>query len=310
MIGMDDDEAGGGGWVMPEVVDKNDESIKAKFGIDGPQSKETVGKVFNTLHAFIQAGGLKDYPDVIKTGDWIDLEGGLKVDAYGGISSSYSDTDENKGAISLAAGSGDPNPKLRLVVVGINSFQKGKGSGDNYTVEANDGVDHVVFHFKDVPGQHQMRAPNTNSTGYENSRMREYVTGNFLDGLENAGVPKGVLWRPKRYVSAGINGSGASELSDLLWLPTERELFGDGPYTEKEPPYTACPLSADGETAENQARLEYYSSDALRGKLGMYWISSVRFADWALFCGVLYTGIVSANGAPVVLDCAPAFCVK
>jgi hypothetical protein len=299
MIGMDDDEAGGG-WTGPEVVDKNDESIKAKFGIDGPQSKETVEKVFDTLHQFIQAGGLEQFPDAIKIGDWIDLEGGLAVDASEGQEGA------NGGEISLGAGSGEDEPKLRLVVVGINSFRSGKGSNKKYEETANDGVDHVVFHFMDAPGKHRMKATDTSSGGYEESEMRDYVTGNFLEGLEKAGVPEGVLWGPKRYVSSEWNGTDVSELSDLLWLPTVWELYENGTGYGSSTKYVA-----DGETEKNQARLEYYTSNALCAKSSVYWLASVTTVSASAFCGVYTDGFTSGNyGVAVLVGCAPAFCVQ
>jgi hypothetical protein len=298
---LKDTDAGGGGWTMPIVVNKDSKSIKAKFDIEGPQSVKTVKKVFNTLHEFIQAGGLEQFPDVIKTGDWIDLEGGLEVDAYGGQEGA------NGGEILLDAGNGVSNPELRLVVVGINSFRSGRGADGNYEETANDGVDHVVFHFKGIPGKHRMNATGSTDGGYAISEMRDYVTGNFLVGLRNAGVPEEVLWGPKRHVSAGMNGSGASVLSDLLWLPTARELYENN----EDYNWPEGALAADGETAENQARLEYYTSDyscEKSGALTYYWLASVYPTEPWFCMSFSGTGVASSGNSGG--GCAPAFCVK
>jgi hypothetical protein len=136
--------------------------------------------------------------------------------------------------------------------------------------------------------------------------MRDYVMGNFLDGLEKAGVPKGVLWGPKRYVSAGMNGSGVSELSDLLWLPTVWELYENGVDYE----YSDSKLAAAGETAENQARLEYYTDSDSCTKSNWYWLASAYAAGASSFCHVNGSGITTNYGASSAGGCAPAFCVQ
>jgi hypothetical protein len=290
-------------------------SVKEKFGIpETVTGKDGVEAAFQELSAFIRNGGLKEdlgkAPEkrVIKTGDWIDLGGGLKVSAYG-----EGQTGANGGEISLAA----DDPKGRLVIVGINSFRHGKGSGGAYAETANNGVEHVVFHFQDVPGKHRMNAQSSNGGGYEASEMREYLvpvekngeavggSGNFLAGLLNAGVPESVLWGPKRHVSAGGNVSTASELSDLLWLPTEREMFENGKDDEG-----GGPFSGGGETAANQARLEYYASNALRQKSQKSWLSSALYGDSQTFLTLINQGFLEADEANVTdLFFVPAFCV-
>jgi hypothetical protein len=76
-----------------------------------------------------------------------------------------------------------------------------------------------------------MNAEDTNEGGYAASEMRKYLTtveeddgsGKFLVGLENAGVPRDVLWAPVRYISTKVTDTA---LTYLLWLPTEREVAG------------------------------------------------------------------------------------
>ncbi|GMO36882.1 MAG: hypothetical protein Ta2F_12920 [Termitinemataceae bacterium] len=59
------------------------------------------------------------------------------------------------------------------------------------------------------------------TTGYLGSAMREYIVNNFLTGLENAGVPKDVLWPPIRRVASRGNGVPTEQtVKDDLWLPT------------------------------------------------------------------------------------------
>jgi hypothetical protein len=294
----------------PDVIDASNPSIKAKFGIDSTGT-DGVKKTFNTLSAYIQAGGLEDENNVIRLGDWIDLEGGLTVGAYDGWGS-FTATNTDLGS--------DKGYLLRLIVVGINSFHSGRGmidsntitqNGDTngkYDITDNDATPHVVFQFQNIPVKHRMNSTDTNAGGYAASKMRSYVTGNFLAGLKNAGVPEGTLWAPKRIVSLR-NGQG--ELEDLLWLPTEREMFGKN----------ANSVSAD-ETEENQARLEYYDSNGKRKKhLGdsssmRYWLASPSYREVysgvnRVFCAVGGTyGATDYNEAGAYHGCVPAFCVR
>jgi hypothetical protein len=262
---------------------------------------------FNALHEFIQAGGLAS--GTVKLGDWIDLEGGLAVEAYDGT--------DNKGgggfnhnatkAVEKVYNKGAAWGTLcRLIVVGVNSFN---GKNDNDTP-------HVVFQFQNIPVTRRMNATNTNEGGYAESEMRTYLTGNFLAGLKIAGVPDGVLWAPVRYLSAGTNGKGATKITDKLWLPTKREMTGSGTY------------SADGETVDNQARLAYYTDnntrlkawdgdssdnypDMKKGTGEWYWTGSARYDRSDLFCNVHDNGSDTASySASSAGGVAPAFCVK
>jgi hypothetical protein len=128
-------------------------------------------------------------------------------------------------------------------------------------------------------------------------------------------VPDGVLWGPERCLSAGVDGTGTTKITDKLWLPTEREMFGEGKY------------SANGETADNQAWLEYYTDSSTRIKAWwedtsdyypdmksgygkMYWEGSAYSGGSASFCGVYYNGYATNNGASDAKGVAPAFCVN
>jgi hypothetical protein len=263
---------------------------------------------FNALHEFIQAGGLAS--GTVKLGDWIDLEGGLAVEAYGTGNNTGGFSHDATKAVEVVTNKEKPWGTLcRLIVVGVNSF-----------VINGNNTPHVVFQFQNLPVRRRMNASNTSTGGYGASEMRKYLvpvtgdnaSGNFLTGLKNAGVPDGVLWGPARVLSKGTNGTDAVTLSDKLWLPTEREMFGSGT------------RSADGEKADNQARLEYYTNDntrlkALRGDpIGnypnmktqgwRYWTGSA-YSGIVSFCGVYYTGKTSDEVASSSEGVAPAFCV-
>jgi hypothetical protein len=329
--------------------DKNIEptttSIKEKFGITTAEPIDAVTETFTALHEFIKAGGLTNdkTKDMIVLGDWIDLEGGLTVDPYG-TDTPQATTPETKGEISLNYSSSSDKLMLKLIVVGINSFQSG-GENTLYAKTENKGVDHLVFQFQNIPGLHIMNPTNDNTGGYAASEMRKYLvpvyqedgselegSGNFLAGLVNAGVPKDVLWGPTRYLSTKGKGNEAGDLGtldDLLWLPTRFEMTGESEPAQIGQVATDAgkPLAGTGmraETAENQVQLEYYpagaeAEEANRKKLtntivdnvkNTYWLSSANAHATSIgFADVISTGkagFASSNG---VLGVAPAFCV-
>jgi hypothetical protein len=161
---------------------KTGDSLKAKFGVIATGT-DGVKNTFEALHEFIQGGGLTTNTTKVKLGDWIDLDGG-------GFSSSNSTMhwDED---LTL---NGNPMGRMkRLIVVGINSFQTGKGYPvGGYSYPGTDTPpQHVVFQFQNIPVQRRMNLIGKLG-GYKDSEMRAYLTGNFLPGLIAAGVPDGV----------------------------------------------------------------------------------------------------------------------
>jgi hypothetical protein len=268
----------------------NSSSIKVKFGI-AATGTPGVTETFKMLSTFIKAGGL-DFPQ-IKTGDWIDLEGGLSVTEYN-KTEGFTATNT---VVTSKQPPGYDGKTLRLIVVGINSFINKNGNNQQ----------HVVFQFQNIPVTSQMNSFNTNAGGYANSEMRTYLTGNFLTGLIAAGVPVGVLWAPMRYVAKEYNNTTETvEIPDFLWLPTVREMFGANDH------YPVV------ENAANQARLEYYSGDMYRIKHtgsntpASYWVSSPYMSTSSHFWSVLDAGTASgiaANSTSPAVGVAPAFCV-
>jgi hypothetical protein len=263
-------------------------SLKAKFGIT-QAGRDGVDFTLTHLHWFITLGGLTSDPTAIQLGDYIDLEGGLAVEAYGdgGGNFSYSGSNQN----------------TRLIVVGINSFHSGRGrkEGGNgttvngetngqYSITANDATPHVVFHFQKRPLSRRMDPNYTLGGNYRDSEMRQYVLQKFLPGLIDAGVPEYFLWAPKRYVSTR---GGSAEIQDKLWIPTEKEIYQDK-------------NSSPNETAQNQARLEYYSDSATLNK-GIYFLATPTRTEigWHVADG---DGVYITDGYSV-FGCVPAFCI-
>ncbi|GHU44724.1 hypothetical protein FACS1894190_16350 [Spirochaetia bacterium] len=299
-------------------------SIAAKFGIDvTDNSADKVTEVFTALHHYIQDNP-DNIGDLIKLGDYIDLHS-LYVEGdtgqpenadYGYINATNTDVTDLYS---------NPHGKLlRLIVVGINSFNYGGGT---YTGNGNN-TPHVVFHFQNIPGKHKMNNSDTNTTGYLNSAMRKYLVpvgddgGNFLTGLKGAGVPEEVLWAPIRIVASSGSGTSAPQtITDKLWLPTEREMFGNA-YTYGPHSVTAVETDANQTSFTGFYTTELYNGDATRkkGVAGApslpttnyyYWLASPSIRDtWSRFCFVDYNGQANHDTASSINGCAPAFCVE
>jgi hypothetical protein len=209
-------------------------------------------------------------------------------------------------------------------VVGINSF---KDNG-NYVYPKGPSEpnppDHVVFQFQNVPVRRWMNPPideGTNAGGYPASEMREYLapgdgaggSGKFLAGLKNAGVPEEVLWGPSRVMATKNEGSPTETINDLLWLPTEREMFGVVNIGNM-----ITNFCAKSETAENQARLEYYdatgsyykavNNGAQTNTNCVYWLASAVQDSVKQFC-TFTNNTANKSLAGSENGISPAFCV-
>jgi hypothetical protein len=335
VISEDSESPNTGGGPRAEYIAKGEPvegaadmpSIKEKFGVT-LTGKEGVSAAFKELSAYIKTEDFANLEsNVIKLENYIDLEDGLTVKRYGEPDwEGFDDT----GAFSQ---DGTALTK-RLIVVGINSFHSGRGTrlnGDaiecaangeadgQYAVTENNDTPHVVFHFQIFPVERRMNEMkldiDTSVGGYRDSEMRRYLvpfddapgSGPFLAGLREAGVPESVLWAPLRYVST--RGSGDTPIQDVLWLPTEWEVFGG----------ITGSVAAE-ERADNQTWLEYYADSAKRPKQRIantyigWWLASPYMHIEQAFCAVEFlhnldppeqTNLSFSNGG-----CAPAFCVK
>ncbi|MDR1230786.1 MAG: DUF6273 domain-containing protein [Spirochaetaceae bacterium] len=296
------------GTPVPNVASITSGSIKEKFGVGGSGTAAVVTATFNELSAFIKNNGLTNTAtkNVVKLGDWIDLEGGLTVD------SDTANTNIDKIAytstnIPQAGPDGQKTPLLRLIVVGINSFNKTNPNSPQ----------HVVFQFQNVlVAPVWMNGASKATGGYASSNMQTYLTKNFLTGLtgsNGAGVPNDVLWAPTRVLSQEYPKSAIDEVTDKLWLPTVREIYAQDA--------TNIDYSPSSETAGNQARLEYYDSNTAQkydtAGTRRHWLSS-RYAssDSSFCCAFNKTTIRYADqyqkdpdASSALPGIAPAFCV-
>jgi hypothetical protein len=311
------------------------QDLMVKFGIKTSGygianiTVDNVRDTFKALHyyindttraqAFTSATKSGTSGSVVHLGDYIDLPS-LTVTAYGGTGADF-------GAINMSANAeftdplSNPRARLRIIVVGINSFWT--SSNGSYSHPSTNNVAHVVFQFQNLPGKQKMNLTETNAGGYAASLMRKYLvptgdagSGNFLAGLTAAGVPQGVLWGPKRSMAkeaTDVSGADCNVITDLLWLPTEREQLSgmDIAYHPRS------------ETAANQTFLEYYTGGAystlikynMTAVYDIWWLASPYYyattTNTIYFCNMKLmgqgVGFLSANSAYGI---APAFCVK
>ncbi|MDR2864042.1 MAG: Ig-like domain-containing protein [Spirochaetaceae bacterium] len=299
-------------YCLVKVVEAGNLAIRFGATDTGKTGADLVTETFQRIHAYLNDPSTSwDLPR-IHLGNFIDLPG-LVVSADNG----------GGGQINLSA---PPNSKvLRLIVVGINSFNKGTTGSPSYEGGVDTPVRHIVMQFNDCPGTHRMNQDPTNVGGYLGSEMRKYLRGEnggditFPIGLENAGVPlndNDIIFAPRRYVWKGYDEFGAAIITypqcdtisgDKLWLPTEIEMFGTN-------------SSSNGyETGFNQTRLMYYDGpNSKRLKAAStsttisvwYWEASPRKNPDG-FCRVLQgSGTADGYHADGTGGLAPAFCVK
>jgi hypothetical protein len=283
--------------VVGDVVIEKD--LMVKFGIkpSGYDSHDAndVTAAFNALHAYINDSTKfttetdDTTSDVVHLGDYIDLASLNVVDwGGGGISTTN---------IDLA-----PNGKLlRLIVVGINSMNRRLGNPPYGHID----TPHIIFQFQNLPGLHRMNATRDNTTGYEGSEARAYLTTRFMLGLTNAGVPEDLIWHTQRRVWQGYGKTDNDAIVDAIWLPTEREIFNANSSS-----------NSSYETAGNQAYLEYYDSTEKRKKYlasnisKWYWLASPYYNSAQLFA-CISGGVAGGYYADdETFGVAPAFCIK
>ncbi|MDR2864116.1 MAG: hypothetical protein LBV68_00715 [Spirochaetaceae bacterium] len=255
---------------------------------------------FTQIHEYLRAfSGKTDLlkNGKIKLGDYVDLAG-LKVTGTGsgGEINETTNTPIDGGAHGYL---------LRIMVVGINSFNPQANGRTNYAGGVTPAIPHIVMQFQNIPGK---RMINITATAYEGSAMQTYLTGNFTDGLKLAGVPMSdgtIIWGPTREITNTAQ-NGTDPITDTLWLPTEWEMFNEN--FESNGTY---------EKLANQAYLEYYTDPLTRIKYGKgggtgaeYWEASPYRVSAAGCCNVDGNGIATFGGLAASIGFAPAFCVK
>jgi uncharacterized repeat protein (TIGR02543 family) len=177
------------------------------------------------------------------------------------------------------------------MVVGINPYYGKNGNAD---------TPHLVFQFKNYPGNGKMHLNDSgnNTGGYKLTEIRSYLLSNYWPALQTAGVPDSAVWAVKRVGANDGAATGTNTIEDKLWLPTEWEMFGSNSIS-----------NSNYENSANQGRLGYYSSDDSRKKTDVYLTASPA-TEVYWWCGV------TPNGSPTKwiepkssVGVAPAFVI-
>ena len=141
-----------------------------------------------------------------------------------------------------------------------------------------------------------MNKKNTNAGGWKASDMRKWLNATFFallpDELQAIIIPRKVVQI--------LNGERV-ETEDKVFLPSKTQLFGDGPWSEREP---------------EDSQIDIFKTEKSRvkecGDSGTYWYwtSSPYYGNTNTFCNVNYTGYANNDNATYSSGVAPGFCIS
>lgn len=154
-----------------------------------------------------------------------------------------------------------------------------------------------------------MNTTNTNSGGWESSRMRKTVLGNSntpdvpLEGSLMAVLPEELRAVMKPVTKWTHNSSPLSATTDYTFLMAEFEIFGARTY-------------ADSTEQSKQAQYDYFKAGnpkvfykhSATTTAVLAWLRSPSASNSTGFCGVNTSGAASGYLASISLGVAPGFC--
>ena len=186
------------------------------------------------------------------------------------------------------------NPDYRNLRILVSGFNHYKNAGDTENTQ-----NHILFTFRNCPLTKRMNATDTNTGGYNATELRTYLEGVFMLGLKN--VIGDFLYPIRRYLST--KGS-ASWITDTVFLPTEREVWG---YPSRGEVEWDC-------GTPGQYPIFFftvYKGKRYNGSRQWWWEATPHSASTSYFCIVpthlhaSYYHTASSSGGV-----APAFCVR
>jgi len=179
---------------------------------------------------------------------------------------------------------------LRIVVSGFNHY-KNAGSTENTK-------NHILFTFRNCVLSKRMNASNTNAGGYEESELRTYLEGVFMLGLKQ--TIGDYLYPVQRLLST--KGSN-SWITDTVFLPTEREVWGYPAWGETE---------YDSGTPGQYPIFFFtvYKGKRYNGSRQWWWVASPSASSSSPFCSVYHNINAYHHAASSSGGVAPAFCVR
>lgn len=141
-----------------------------------------------------------------------------------------------------------------------------------------------------------MNKRNTNAGGWKASDMRKWLNATFFallpDELQAIIVPRKVVQI--------LNGERV-ETEDKVFLPSKTQLFGDGPWSEREPEDSQIDIFKT-----EKSRVKECGDDGTY----WYWTSSPNSGNTGYFCNVSIYGGASNGSANTSSGVAPGFCIE
>jgi hypothetical protein len=237
----------------------------------------TIAEAIEELHVRLNSEGLSGQTYL----------GGLNIGMYLDLPAL------NDGATNIEHNASYQN--LRIRIADYNKYKN-----------ADNPLNHIVWEFKHIPIQKQMRTDNTNDGGYPKTGgttvYKPYLEGGFLTGLKTA-LGHDYLYSVKRKVTQGSNGAWTkTDFQASIFPPAEKEVFGSNTY-------------GDATTESDLSQLAIYVAGAskiknLNGSATTWWEGSPNASNTASFCRVSTNGNAHATSASYAHGVSPCFCTR
>ncbi len=176
----------------------------------------------------------------------------------------------------------DTYKNLRLVIAGFNTYHN---FGDTQNTK-----NHILFMFRNVITQKQIKTTNDNAGGFPNTPLDVYLTGVFKTGLVAAMSGVDYIYPIRTYHSTK---GGAALGTQTVFLPSEIEVFGYQTYGDEADRFNTnvqFPIFQDS----GEYRIKYYNGARA------WWWESTPWADGAThFC---YVNGYGATGGTYASD--------
>lgn len=150
-----------------------------------------------------------------------------------------------------------------------------------------------------LPNRMSMNAENTNDGAWKECDLRKYLNGDFLELLPD-GFRKMLRKKKTRQV---LPDGTVLKCKDLVWIPTEREMFGED-------------IFGSGDDREKQLELFKDRRNRIKNIAGKpedicwYWLASPSATHSAHFCNVNTGGSADDNNASYSSGVAPGFVIR
>ena len=163
------------------------------------------------------------------------------------------------------------------------------------------GLAAITFAFEDcISTTYGMNASNTNSGGWNNSRMRKSTLPALLDQFPAVLQDSAGIKTVNKIASAGNGSSNLITSPDRLWLFSTVEVTGSAQYSASGEG-TIYPLFS---TAANRRK-----GIGAGGAAAIWWLRSPSVSGSNYFVYVRASGSASDSGASFAYGVAPGFCV-